>query len=337
MLGTLRLALALAVLISHVGVSVATLNPGVVAVVVFYAISGYVMHGLCRTHYGSLAKTPHFYLDRLLRILPQYLLYLSGACLWYVMAQRVTIFTQRPPTWHDAFNNLSIVPLNFFMYNQSDHFTLIPPAWSLGAELQFYLIVPLLMASRRLFWVFGCLSLAVQALAWAGLLHPDWWGYRLLPGVLWIFVMGMLLNHLHAGQHRQRELLGKVVACTLVFFVLIATLLGYFERLKQPYFREVIIGAALAVSLLAALGALKPASPRLARLDAWLGHLSYGVFLNHFFLLWLLGWEGRALTGNERWLLMGLSLLASGVSFMLVEAPILRWRRGWRRRKHDLS
>jgi peptidoglycan/LPS O-acetylase OafA/YrhL len=53
MLGTLRLVLALMVALSHVDVGVAGLNVGVVAVVTFYLISGYVMTGLPRRHYAS--------------------------------------------------------------------------------------------------------------------------------------------------------------------------------------------------------------------------------------------------------------------------------------------
>lgn len=50
MLGVFRLALAL----SHVNVRIGGLNPGVIAVVCFYLISGYVMTGLLRSHYQGL-------------------------------------------------------------------------------------------------------------------------------------------------------------------------------------------------------------------------------------------------------------------------------------------
>lgn len=332
MLGTLRLTLALAVLISHVGVTIASLNPGVISVVVFYAISGYVMNQLIHAYYGSLGLMVQFYMDRMLRILPQYIFYLGGAYLWYYLTQTVTIFTQRAPTVIDVFNNLTIVPLNFFMYNQSDHFALIPPAWSLGAELQFYLIVPLLVISRSLFWVLVCLSLTVQALALTGFLHSDWWGYRLLPGVLWIFALGIILSQRHIADNEQRAFLGRVVGLLLVLFALVAAILTYYERLTEPYYREVIIGAAFAVCLIATLGTMKVDNPLLKRLDTWMGHVSYGVFLNHFLILWLFGWQGRSLTGKECWILSMVSLIASAVSFILIEAPILRWRRHWRSR-----
>lgn len=334
MLGTLRLVLALAVLISHAGVSVLSLNPGVMAVVVFYAISGYVMNGLICAHFGNLASIPCFYVDRLLRILPQYFIYLIPSYIWYCITQQVTTFTQRAPTWQDAYNNLIIVPLNFFMYNQSDQFTLIPPAWSLGAELQFYVLLPLLIAYKPLFWCVVTSSLIVQGMAWAGFLHAEWWGYRLLPGVLWVFAIGVLISRAHLGGNGKEYSLAKAVVWALLSLVLIAVMLWHYERLEVAYFREVIVGAALALSLIAALGAVKSANTWLGRLDAWLGQLSYGVFLNHFLLLWLFGWHAHMLSFNDLCLLVGASLLLSTLSFMLLEAPILRWRRDWRRRNN---
>src|SRR4051812_4441983 len=73
MLGTLRLVLALLVALSHANVKIGGLNPGVMSVVCFYLISGYVMTGLLRDHYSNVRRIPYFYLDRALRIFPQYL------------------------------------------------------------------------------------------------------------------------------------------------------------------------------------------------------------------------------------------------------------------------
>ena len=52
-MGLLRLFLAYMVLLSHAGVRIATYNGGVVAVIGFYLISGYVMAGLLRRYYDD--------------------------------------------------------------------------------------------------------------------------------------------------------------------------------------------------------------------------------------------------------------------------------------------
>ena len=80
-MGTLRFILALLVMLSHTGLTVGGLNPGVASVVVFYAISGYVMSALVAKHFSQPGQARHFYIDRLARIYPQYLFYavfLSG-------------------------------------------------------------------------------------------------------------------------------------------------------------------------------------------------------------------------------------------------------------------
>ena len=124
----MRLALAIAVLCSHAGVRVQGLNPGVTAVIGFYLISGYVMAGLIRRHFAAADRVPAFYVDRLLRILPQYLLYAAATLAWFVVTGTHTAFLARSPGVGDLLNNLTVVPLNFYMFNGADQFTLIPPA-----------------------------------------------------------------------------------------------------------------------------------------------------------------------------------------------------------------
>ena len=70
------------VVVSHAGVTFAGLNPGVIAVVVFYLISGYVMAALVRGHYLAPPLPLLFYADRAGRIFPQYLFYVVAALAW---------------------------------------------------------------------------------------------------------------------------------------------------------------------------------------------------------------------------------------------------------------
>lgn len=150
MLGTWRFLLAALVALSHDGVLIAGLNPGVMAVVGFYLISGYVMTGLLRKHYSRLTHVPAFYADRALRLLPAYFTLMALTAAWWALAQEETAFLKLVPESLDWLNNLLIVPLNYYMVNGSDAFTLIPPAWSLGAEVQFYLLIPfILMIGKR--------------------------------------------------------------------------------------------------------------------------------------------------------------------------------------------
>jgi peptidoglycan/LPS O-acetylase OafA/YrhL len=322
-MGYLRLALALAVLLSHADFRVYQLNPGVTAVIGFYLISGYVMAGLVHRHYGRASAAPLFYVDRVLRIFPQYLVYAGLTLAWFYATGARTLFLTHPPGWRDLLNNLTVVPLNFYMYNGADAFTLIPPSWSLGAELQFYLLVPLMLLRPAVGVALAAISLGVHALAWHGVLNTDWYGYRLLAGVLWVFGVGMLMFHWHR-QHPRRA-----AALAWAAPVLALAVWGYLRWRglhAQPYHQEVLIGWGVGIPLVHWL-ARRPAS----RLDHWAGDVSYGTFLNHFLLIWVL------FPGPERsplqWLALAVcSILLSWATQRLFEQPVLAWRRRLRRR-----
>jgi len=323
MLGTLRLILAIAVALSHANLRIAGLNPGVIAVVGFYLISGYVMAALMRRHYAGSAQALAFYQDRAWRLLPQYFLYAGLTLLWLWLSQAQTPFLSRSPTLPDLLNNLLVLPLNYYMFNASDQFTLIPPAWSLGAEMQFYLLAPfLLLWPRRLYGV-GLLGLTVYLAALAGLINSDWFGYRLLPGVLLFFLLGAGLQRLHQ-QHQQRRALG-VVAAVLALSALALGLLHHSGTLRQPYHFETLLGLMLGITLLHTLAT----RPRW-HWDDLAGDLSYGVFLNHFLILWTLYPHGLAAAQMPGFVALCVAL--SWATQRTIERPLLKRRQALRAR-----
>ena len=365
-MGFLRLILALLVLLSHAGMRVFGLNPGVVAVIGFYLISGYVMAGLLRSHYNSPQRAHWFYADRVLRLFPQYFTYaLLTVLLWFWLqahAQPFTPFLQRDPTVVDWLNNILVVPLNYYMVNGSDQFVLLPPAWSLGAELQFYLLVPLMLLWPRVGVVLALASVAVHGMALAHWLNTDWFGYRLIPGVLWVFGVGMLL---FAWQRSRPRWAHALALAAPVLALGIYLLLRHKGLHAAPFHQEVLLGWGLGVPLvhvLAMVGmptrqqapiaqpaptlASTPAPTLLQRANHLAGDASYGVFLNHFLLIWLshlLGWPightnaaavapdavAQAVPG---WVVLAVvSVVLAVVTQRYAEQPVLRWRRALRR------
>lgn len=299
------------------------LNPGVSAVVGFYLISGYVMTGLVLRHFGRPADAPRFYTDRALRLMPQYLAIAAVTLVWQLASDARTEFLHRLPSGVDLLNNLLVVPLNFYMYNGAHTWTLIPPAWSLGAEIQFYLLAPFLILWPRLGLALASLSLAVHGAALAGVLHADWYGYRLLPGVLWVFMAGSLLFRLQRAQPR-------LAAAMALAAPLCALAIGAWLRreglLAHGFNRELLIGWGAGLPLLHLVSGWqsKPGGP--ARLDALAGDLSYGVFLNHFLLIWVL--LPRLEPGPAALLaLVAASLSLSWLTQRVFERPALALRR----------
>lgn len=134
----------------------AGLNPGVIAVVGFYAISGYVMTGpdtaLLQPRW---AESGGFYADRA-SLAAYYVTALLTAAL-FVWSGPFPPFLDRVPGPVDALNNMLVIPLNFFMWNGSDQVYCSSQPRSLGCEMLFYLLpVPAAHSVRRLF--FGLVS-----------------------------------------------------------------------------------------------------------------------------------------------------------------------------------
>jgi len=316
MFGSLRFVLAALVALSHVNMRIDGLNLGVSAVVVFYLLTGYVMTAQLREKFCGLQKIQSFYLDRILRIFPAYLFFAALTLLWFLIEGQTTQFLRHTPNFADLFNNIAIIPLNFYMFNQADQFMLLPAAWSLGAELQFYLLIPFLLIIPGLRTFALVISLSLFLFASLGLVNSEWFGYRLLPGVLVIFLTGgYIYEYIQQRPHARFALISVLISLLLIALSIQLSALWHL-----PYSREVFIGLAFGIPVVTLLARL----PRRDR-DEWLGHLSYGLFLAHFLWIWAAEtWLGP-MAHHPIWLLLGSTALAA-IGIFLVEMPVTRWR-----------
>jgi peptidoglycan/LPS O-acetylase OafA/YrhL len=315
--GAYRLLLAVLVAVSHMGKLFMGFNPGVVAVISFLLISGFVMTSLIERNYKAPEKIGRFYLDRALRLYPQFLFYFVASC--------TVIYFLLPgtPQWAElTFRNiaasLAIVPLGFYMFGASGVW-IVPPAWSLGLEMCFYLVIPFLLIYRARGVAFA-LSVAVFIPACLGFINTDYYGYRLLPGVLFIFLCG---SYLYKPQAKGLAIAaGTAVAAALIFVAIMA---GWIER--RPSNAEVAAGIALGIPAVYVLTKLK-----FHRIDEFLGNISYGVFLNHFVVIYFLHglWPITSFDWQKVALVLVLSFLLSGVSYYCVERPALKFRHALR-------
>ena len=313
LMGLLRFFLASLVLLSHMGISIAGLNPGVSAVIVFYMLAGHVVSQLWtrRPLHGSYQW---FYQDRLWRIVPLYLFALAFAiALWGFGAH--SYFISSSPELSDWLANLLIIPLNYYVYTGQDTFTLLPPTWSLGVELQFYLLVPFLLNRPRFAVGAALLSFAVFTLAQCGVLNTDVFGYRLLAGVGFVFLAGTLLGK---PDRLSQSGLALLWLCSVIY----GTWLVSGEH-HLPYNTEVALGVVLGLPLLVVFQGF-PRQGLWQTLQRRAGELSYGVFLLHFPCIWLLEMLGFA-GPSKAWLVFVLSALLAWLAHATVERPL--WKK----------
>ncbi|AFJ03433.1 putative acyltransferase [Methylophaga frappieri] len=320
-MGYLRLFLAWLVLLSHINWRVDGLNPGVFAVVIFYLLAGSVV-----THLWHDVMTPgpgklrRFYQDRFLRIYPMY----AYAMLLTLLFLLYTGFGQPQYQPLALFNNLIMIPLNYYMVIDSTVMTnpawnLVPPAWSLAVEVQVYLLLPFLLLRPAWAGLAFVASLIVYMLANLSLIQPDYFGYRLLPGVLFIFLLGSILQR----AQQQPRWYGF-----LAFFwlAMVLTYVGFAwtQQFPEAYTRETLLGVIIGLPLIAVLNHWRPRLPG----NGFAGQLSYGVFVLHFLVIWgLAHWQGHHFNSWQYALVVtALTVLLALPGVLLLEKRINRWR-----------
>ncbi len=318
-MGIYRLLLAALVAISHISIEVYGFNPGVVAVISFFLISGYVTAALIKKYYFSPSAVPYFYLDRAIRIFPQFLFYtlLAVFCV-YVLRLETRYLNEI--SWWQLVLNFFIFPQGLFMIWGAS-VLLIPQSWSLGLESMFYLFIPwiLLKLTPRQIYALAAASFTVFVLAYFTVIKTEYFGYYLLPGNLYIFLAGAsFVNH-----DRESKMFRGVVflsAAALMAFLFTPFMPHLYY---VPYNKEVLAGLLIGLPAIEILRRFK-----FSKIDEFLGNLSYGIFLNHIIIIWLMNhYLGVEKFGIRSTLLF---LFISGVlalfSYFFVERPALNWR-----------
>lgn len=158
-MGTLRLFLAITVVVYHMGLGGLLPINAITAVQLFFIISGYVVTKIIDGNYYRDSNRKliikHFYLSRFFRLYPTYV-----AALFLALINEVLSLTE-------VVKNISSLPtiqmitailLNLSMFGLLDpkmngsveSWILVPPAWSLTCEIIFYVVIPhVLKMSKR--------------------------------------------------------------------------------------------------------------------------------------------------------------------------------------------
>lgn len=291
-MGSLRFLLALAVLLYHMsgfalfGLPLGELMvrpvDGKPAVEAFFIISGFAMAGALSTRYRD-GPVSRFYMSRVLRLLPAYLLLLAleivaAAAIWQAPLPQAADFWRAYPgqplaeqlLWLTS--NLAIVGKELWFHGAHAAKQFVNPAWSLSIELQFYLLIPFIVhwPVRRLVLLFVA-AVAYRGFIFAGLGYVPVL-YFSLPWHLCLFLVGVLSWRLlgHWQSVAPRIALWPALAAVLLTVLF-------------PHYTEGDTRADwLKIGYWAVLFFTLPLLSRLSedsRIDAFLGDLSYPVYL----------------------------------------------------------
>jgi peptidoglycan/LPS O-acetylase OafA/YrhL len=269
---------------------------GHIAIGLFFTLSGFLF---ARITAGADIMPGKFLLNRILRIYPLYLTFvLLALCL-------------TPPANPLLALSLSILTLQN-LPQATYHGLLTPHLWSIAVEFQLYLLFPVLLSGYRargmpFLLLVLLVSIALKILAFSSLGGVQDLCYRTALGRFDQFIIGMMLGF--SFQRFRHRFVNPGYACLALLAVGIAVtgfhVYGGFGSTEHDPFWIVCpaVESALWGAFLFAYCACNFRFPeQISRIFAFLGGISYSLYLNHFPLCILMaGWLGSPLHGlNER-------------------------------------
>lgn len=224
-----------------------------------------------------------------------------------------------------AHGRLSFTPNFWSAALPSWHFLFLPQAWTLGLELAFYLLAPLLV--RRKLPVLLAVALGsygLKRLLGHYGLNGDPWSYRFFPSELQYFVLGAI------SYKGYRWLLNRKLfqpwwswlglTCTISSILL-------FSHLHRPWEIDAYYLLMTVCIPLVFLGTKR------AKMDRMIGELSYPVYMCHVLALQVLSFYGHA---SSLGVALATLLFASAL-LLGFDQPLERWRQRWIERQERRS
>jgi peptidoglycan/LPS O-acetylase OafA/YrhL len=317
---------------------------------IFFTLSGFLITSLLLEEHAETGRLRlrQFYMRRALRLVPAFALLLLVHFVYCLTCYR---------GWDLKASLAGGVISCFYLSNWSRAYKWVPHfglshTWSLAIEEQFYLLWPvLLLAILFLLKSQGGRLRAVAALAVAFVIYRALliqWGapfHRIYNGLdtrADALLIGCLTSFIYKtypikSASRSARLLGAAACLSLVL------LLAYFtlgQDADAPPWYGVGFTLLSLASALVILGLIyEPPGWRLLsrllklRSLVWVGKVSYGLYLWHFFIVYAFK---EQFPQASDWVVMplavGVSLAIATVSFYALEKPVLRWKNrfAWR-------
>jgi peptidoglycan/LPS O-acetylase OafA/YrhL len=298
---------------------------GPAGVAIFFVLSGYLITALLlkeQDRWGAISL-PAFYLRRALRLFPALLLIvvLAPVLLWAAHDPRLGSIVAGLAT--------TVFYLQDFA-SATAHFGVLPHAWSLSVEEQYYLIWPvtfgvILSRVRGNAQQIARIVLAITAFAglWhliaIGFLDYNWTYYAPDTNAVFLLAGCALATSLRAYPRLRVDTPAAASALIAVCVLPLAL-----TRIPGSDWREstlLMFPVALAGALVV-LGAGQLPVLNLGVLR-WFGKISYGLYLWNYLLISLEP-NGADLTGKQRLMAGALAIVVAAASWYLIESPILR-------------
>ena len=360
-MGTIRILLALAIVLQHTPAWVPIRLPASLCVQMFFAISGFYMCFILSKK-RSYQNPFKFWFNRFLRLYPSYVfiialtLVVSLVYMWAGKAENypyilfnnyikyfeelnfsqiiVILISQITMLFQDLFVFLGIdLVNNSFFLIQDVHdsalnlweFLLIPQGWSISLEISFYALCPLLIKLETKWLYFLILSsLAARGvLGYYGFSY-DPFTYRCFPLEITNFLLGFIAyKELYLNLNNTRDKLKYNTKKILIFNFIPISLISYFIGIETSIYLILVVCFACSIPLFFE-------KTKNMHFDRKLGNLSYPVYINHCIVIPISIAALRFLGVNEeKFLLIPVVIISIALALMMVkyiEQPIEKLR-----------
>lgn len=299
---------------------------GFIGVDIFFVISGYLM---AVAFNGPERSIGGFYERRARRVLPAALVIMA---LCYVMGPLFFLPFESAKLKEQVIGIFLFVP-NLVFWKMDDYFSALNFApmlhyWSLGIELQYYLVFPILvyLFKNRLKWFFLLLVLSLMLCIFITPLMSKT-AFFMLPTRLWEFFLGFFAFHIgqtllakNVLSNRARNSLVGVAAALLIAYAL-------FPIPKEQFPGVYAIPAAVLSFLIIAVGVNNTYVEGNFFFGGlrWFGRLSYSIYLIHYPVIFVFIYhpfsEWKILDTIDCVAIVAITLMLAMLSYQYIEIP----------------
>lgn len=304
----------------------------------FFVLSAF---SLCYSTINSVGRegwVRDYLIKRYFRIAPMF---------YFMLLAWVTLFILRGVNFE--FSNILLNILMVYNFVPGKHESIVQAGWTIGVEMLFYLLLPLLLITIHGLWksvIFAALALLIsvvvraQLVAAGGVLQS--YAHFAFLSSLGIFALGMVSFNLYqwgidSSYAVRLRLIFSMAAVSLILFVALAS--DQFDYFIGMASRPDILLWSLLFAALISWQALAPSRVLAATLFEFAGERSFSIYLVHPMVILFLAPANRGLYAviepiSGAWafipcafMTLSVVILASIITYRLIEVPGIHFGR----------
>lgn len=299
---------------------------GFIGVDIFFVISGYLM---AVAFDGPDHSIKEFYERRARRVIPAALVVMT---IFFLSAPVFFLPFESAKLVEQILGMLFLVPNLIFWkiddYFSALNFTPLLHYWSLGVELQYYLVFPLLVYffKNKMKWFLAMFTISLLLC----LVVTPWMSktaFFMLPTRMWEFFLGYFAFYAGKSNFLQKNLARNsrnAVAITSSLLLIIYSLCSIpKDQFPGLYSVPVALLSFLVITIGVSSDLVENSS--VFKLLRWFGKLSYSIYLIHYPIIFLFAYqpfsEWKTLTLSDLAMIVPITLILSILSYRYIETP----------------